>query len=293
MYIALIAFAAFLFSVQFVFNDRYQVNEGSSVPSAMLFSGITGIVGIAFLALTSRDVFEYSAFSLKLASISAAKNILSAYLTILVLSRANLAIYSLYSMLGRMVLPFGYAILFKGEPFTWQKAACALFIAAALLINLRNNNENGAPGQKTGAPLVLYYAIFVLNGLSGVFSAIHQSAGAVAASAAVYSFMEKAIGIIICAAVLLVYRSRGKRIRLRKPAFSLLSCTCFGIITTLGNLILLIALLHVDASIQYPIVTGGVILLSFFWDWIFVKEPDHRAFESAAAAILGLIFLTF
>ena len=118
MYIALIVFATFLFSIQFVFNDIYQRGEGASVVTAMLFSGLTGLAGCVMLALTSADAFQYSFFSMALAFVSAAKNVLSAYLSIIVLSRANLSVFSLYSMLGGMLLPFAYAILFCGEPLT-------------------------------------------------------------------------------------------------------------------------------------------------------------------------------
>ena len=56
--------------------------------------------------------------------------------------------------------------------------------------------------------------------------------------------------------------------------------------------ILLIALLHVDASVQYPIVTGGVIVLSLMWDWILGKKPNRYAVGAAAVSFGGLLFLT-
>ena len=292
MYIALICFATFLFSVQFVFNDVYQRGEGANVVTAMLFSGLTGIAGIIMLVLTNGDAFQYSLFSMLLAFLSAAKNVLSAYLSIMVLSRANLSVYSLYSMLGGMLLPFGYAILFCGEPLTWQKCVCTVLVMGALLLGLRGKDSAPEEKRQQGSPLPWYLGVFVMNGLSGVFSTIHQRAGEIAVSASAYSLMERAWGLLIVVVVLLVCRSRGQAIRLQKPLRSIGSTVGFGVITTLANLILLIALLHVDASIQYPIVTGGVIVLSLMWDWILGKKPNRYAVGAAAVSFAGLLFLT-
>ena len=292
MYIALICLATFMFSVQFVFNDVYQRGEGASVVTAMLFSGLTGLAGCVMLMLTSADAFQYSFFSMGLAFISAAKNVLSAYLSIIVLSRANLSVYSLYSMLGGMLLPFAYAIAFEGEAFTWQKGVCAALIMVALLMGVKGKDSSEADEQRGGSPLLWYLGVFVMNGLSGVFSTIHQRAGDIAVSASAYSLMERGWGLVICIIVLLICRVRGQAITLKRPLRSIGSSMGYGLITTIANLILLIALLHVDASVQYPIVTGGVIVLSLMWDWILGKKPNRYAVGAAAVSFAGLLFLT-
>ncbi len=292
MYIAMIVFATFLFSIQFVFNDVYQRGEGANVVTAMLFSGMTGIAGVIMLVLTNGDALQYSLFSMLLALLSAAKNVLSAYLSIMVLSKANLSVYSLYSMLGGMLLPFAYAIMFCGEPLTWQKCVCTVLVMGALLLGLRGKENAAEEKRQQGSPLPWYLGVFVMNGLSGVFSTIHQRAGEIAVSASAYSLMERLWGLLIVIVVLLICRSRGQAIQLKKPLRSIGSTAGYGVITTLANLILLIALLHVDASVQYPIVTGGVIVLSLMWDWILGKKPNRYAVGAAAVSFAGLLFLT-
>ena len=131
-----------------------------------------------------------------------------------------------------------------------------------------------------------------MNGLSGVFSTIHQRAGDIAVSASAYSLMERGWGLLIVIVVLFICRRMGQPITLKRPARSIGSSAGYGVITTFANLILLIALLHVDASIQYPIVTGGVIVLSLMWDWILGKKPNRYAVGAAAVSFGGLLFLT-
>lgn len=292
MYIALIVFATFLFSVQFVFNDVYQRGEGANVVTSMLFSGLTSLAGCVMLVLTNADAFQYSLFSMVLALISAAKNVLSAYLSIMVLSRANLSVYSLYSMLGGMLLPFAYAIAFCGEPLTWQKCVCTVLVMGALLLGLKGKDSTPEDKTQHGSPLLWYLGVFLMNGLSGVFSTIHQRAGEIAVSASAYSLMERLWSLLIVLAVLFICRQCGQKIGLQKPVRSIGSAAGYGVITTVANLILLIALLHVDASVQYPIVTGGVIVLSLMWDWILGKKPNRYAVGAAVVSFVGLLFLT-
>lgn len=291
MYYALIVLATFLFSVQFVFNDLYQRAEGATVVKAMLFSGINALVGGAMLMLTSPDAFQFTAFSFMMAALTAVNNVLAAYVSIMVLSRANLSVYSLYSMLGGMLLPFGYAILFQNEPVTWQKGVCAVLIVAALIMGVKGKEKKAEEAQGSRFVWLWYMGIFVMNGLSGVFSTMHQRAGELAASASAYTLLSKGWSVALCLIVLLVCALRRQKIALSRPLRSVGSSAGYGVITTFANLILLIALLHVDASVQYPIVTGGVIVLSLMWDWILGKRPNRFAVCAAGVSFLGLMFL--
>ena len=79
----------------------------------------------------------------------------------------NLSLYSVFSMLGGMVLPFLQGILFYGEPMTWAKVICLIFITLALLLTV----ERGGSGKGW----LYYVGIFVLNGMSGVICKIFSS----------------------------------------------------------------------------------------------------------------------
>jgi drug/metabolite transporter (DMT)-like permease len=64
-----------------------------------------------------------------------------------------------------------------------------------------------------------------------------------------------------------------------------------GSLNKLGNFILLIALSHVDSSVQYPMVTGGIIIVSTIISYFGDKKPNKKELLSVAAAFLGLLFL--
>jgi drug/metabolite transporter (DMT)-like permease len=64
-----------------------------------------------------------------------------------------------------------------------------------------------------------------------------------------------------------------------------------GSINKVANFLLVLALVHVDASVQYPMVTGGTMIvstaLSFFGD----KKPNKGEILGVLLAFLGMLAL--
>ena len=59
----------------------------------------------------------------------------------------------------------------------------------------------------------------------------------------------------------------------------------------IANLLLVIALAHVDASVQYPMVTGGVMIVSTAICFFGKKKPQKKELISVALAFLGMLAL--
>ena len=59
----------------------------------------------------------------------------------------------------------------------------------------------------------------------------------------------------------------------------------------IANFLLVLALAHVDVSVQYPMVTGGTMIVStvicFFGD----KKPSKKEILSVAFAFVGMLAL--
>lgn len=58
-----------------------------------------------------------------------------------------------------------------------------------------------------------------------------------------------------------------------------------------ANFLLIIALSHVDASIQYPMVTGGVMIVSTFLCLFGPKKPSRRELLSVLIGFAGMLAL--
>lgn len=299
IYIGLIMFSTVMFSVQFLCNSIYQKKEGHTFVCSAVFSFLNAAFGFILLFIISGFRLEFSAFSAVVTALSAIKNVLLAFFSIKVFKYANLSVYSMFSMLGGMLLPFVYALAFGGEKMTLPKGICVSLIIAALIIGTvglghGKKNEKGEKTEKdeksSKKAYFYYFGVFFLNGLSGVFAKLHQlSPNAVSSES--YSMLERVFMMTICLAVIFGCIFTKKSVRLSKPAVSIPTVALAATMNALGNLILLKALFHVDASVQYPIVTGGVIIVSMIMDAIMGKKPTVSEIVSTGVSFVGLMLL--
>ena len=194
-------------------------------------------------------------------------------------------------MLGGMALPFFQGILFYNEGITIAKCLCVAFICVALAFTI----EKGEKKKGT----IFYFGIFVLNGMAGVISKIFSASDLPKVSAAGYSIWIAISTMLLSgiAWITLMMLDKRKNIQVEdKPTSKLLLQSygigaLYGAINKVANFFLVIALAHVDASVQYPMVTGGTMIVStlicFFGD----KKPSKKEMISVGLAFVGMLLL--
>ena len=64
-----------------------------------------------------------------------------------------------------------------------------------------------------------------------------------------------------------------------------------GATNKIANFLLVLALAHVDASVQYPMVTGGVMIVSTLICFFGPRKPSKKEIASIAIAFLGMLAL--
>ncbi len=281
MYLLLIL-AAFLFAVQFLFNQQYRRLKGEGLEATMTFSLYTSAISFVILFALGRFQLHITWFSLLIAVLYAAVCLLSSYAGLKAFGTANLSVYSIFMMLGGMLLPFAYGILFANEALSFAKALSILLICAAVGCSF----EKGAEGKNAYR---FYAAIFILNGLVGVLSKIHLSVAALAVDS--YSFMAT-IQLALLAMCLLY--SLITRQGIPKPSGKLYLCLSgYAVCNGIGNLFCQIALTSLPASVQYPIITGGVMVFSTLISLARRELIGGKTYLAAALACLSTILILF
>ena len=281
MYYALILLSVVMFGSCFAMNDTYRKMRGSSFKISFECSLIAALPNLILLLALNGFRFECTPFSLVMAVLSALNGLAFSFCSFKALGKINLSLYSLFSMLGGMALPFVQGILFYGEQLTVAKIVCFVFIVFALLTTL----EKGE--RKSGT--IYYIGVFVLNGMSGVLSKIFTATDLPKTSATGYSLLANIATLFIAVFVLLLFRKR------KTPAHTPLSvgvAAASGVVNRLANLLLILSLVHVDASVQYPMVTGGTMIVSTaiaFMDKS--RKPSKKELLSVALAFLGTLAL--
>ena len=280
LYYLLTSAAVVMFSLQFWFNDRFQSHCGSSAKAAMLFSLGANAAGFAALLLINRFRLEFTPFSALMALAAGLDGILFLVCSLKAFAVINLSLYSVFSMLGGMALPFVLGIAVYGEPLTLGKGLCFAFTAAALALTVKKD----AGGKRAR----LWYAgIFILNGMSGVIAKIFQSAPYAKTSEAGFSALSALAGALLAAAALPMIRGRLPEITLR-PA---LDMAAYGAVNRVANFLLLLSLAHLPASAQYPFVTGGVMIVSTLISFFTPQKPSKKELLAVALAFAGIILL--
>lgn len=270
-----------LFSSQFLFNQKFQEKCGSDFQASMVFSFVSSFCGFFVLLVVNGFKMEFSLFSFIVGIFYSLVGILYTFASIKAFDKVNLSAYSVFAMLGGMLVPSVYGIAFNNEEITAFKLLCYMFTVLALLFTIDFKDK------KTGK---IYYAlVFLLNGLTGVISVIHQS-NTVYHVADSFSFLMLArISTTIMCVPFCLKNYNTVKAMITKETF--LYSFGFAVFCGVGNLFVLIALKYFPASVQYPIITGGVMLVSLIISIIRKENVNRKNIYATVVAFLSTIFL--
>ena len=279
MYYGIVVISVLMFGVQFYFNDKYQKECGTGASSVFVSAFIGSVAGVLCLAIINGFDFSFTPFALVWSFITAINSVLCSICSLKALEKVNLSVYSLFTMLGGMILPFIAGIAFYNESMTVAKAICVAFVTVALLITVRWKKKTGGE---------LYYAgVFILNGMSGVLSKIYDGATLPKVSSGGYSLWVAVMSAAISLVALIII---GKRVK--TPSFrAILFSAGGGILNRVANFLLLISLAVLPASVQYPFVTGGVIIVSTAIAALTKQKPDKKEILGVCLSFIGILSL--
>ena len=280
MYYGLITVSVLLFGGNFALNRNYQKGMGSGFFPAFFLSALSALAGILALFPINGFRFEFGWFPLGMALATTANSLTLTFCGLKTLGRVNLSLYSLFLMLGGMILPSVAGILWFEEPMTWAKGVCYLLILAALWITVERSEIKG------GLP---YYAgVFLLNGASGVLTKIYRDATLPKISDSGYSLLCACCVFAVGGALALAFYPQYRK---KVPAVPPLFGFGGGLLNQLANYLLLISLIHVPASVQYPMITGGVMIVSTVLACFTKDRPTKRQWLAVGLSFVGILLL--
>ena len=283
MYYGLLSVAAMMFGAQFLFTKIFKDNYKASNMEATAVSGFgSALFGLLFLLMINGARLEYSHFAFIIAFIQALCNFLLTFCSLKALERINLSLYSIFMMLGGMILPFVAGILFFQEELTTGKALCLVLVSSAFLVTFEKGNT-----KFKASNLIYYLGLFFLNGMFGVLSKIYSAGTYEKISATGYSILTALLSAAIYLVMLLVLKPNLRRLN----AKALAGIFGTGFLNRAANLILLIALAHVPASAQYPFITGGTMIASTLLSYCTANKPSKRELISVLISMIGVLAL--
>ena len=294
MYYAMLIGASFLFGSQFMVTKAFEKNYGKTVRASLsfslLYSLFAGVIFFIIKLVSSGTVFNLNSFSLCMAFGLSLVNILSSAIGIKTLALGDIAVYSLFLMLGGMIVPFFAGIVFLKE----SVSVCNLIGVAIMIIALclpvffgkknKNAGESQTDGDTKKKTSVFFYVLcvflFILNGLSSTLSKFN-SVREGAALGAEFTFYTYGIQFVISLAAFALTTVFGKSDKTqneeKQPGilFRPVAIGCgaaFGAVNGTAFLMSSVAAEHVVAVAQYPLITGATILFSSLLAFLFYRE---------------------
>lgn len=280
LYYAMVMAAVVMFGLQFFCNQQYERECKSGLSASMMFIFGGAVAGLVVLLAVNGFKWEFTPFTVLMASLAALDGMAFSFCSLKALGKINLSLYSLFSMLGGMVLPFCLGVFFFDEQFTVGKAICLVAVIAALLMSVEKGTAKGGT--------VYYIGVFVFNGLSGVISKFFQASELPKTSEAAYSVWTAVMTALISGVILAFV---WKKSPLKLNAKAVVSMAGNGILNRVANFLLLLSLAYLPASVQYPMITGGVMIVSTLLGYFSPNKPKAREWIALALSFAGIMAL--
>lgn len=279
MYYLMLIVAVIMFSFQFVFNDGFEREAGSSLNSSLQFTLYSSIAGFIVLVVINKLHIEISTFSLLVACVYSIVCMGLGYASLKSFEHTNISVYSVFSMVGGMILPYIYGIM-NGEEFKTIRLVCCLLIALSVTMSIKK-------GKHSRKATKYYILVFILNGLGGIILEFHQSYTGLCVDSGSFMILTRITAVLFSFILLLMQKERKFYVSKKALIYSGL----FSILNGVGNLLLLIALLHLPVSVESPVVTGGVIIVSTLIVIARKEQITKREIWAAGIAFIATVLM--
>ncbi len=309
----LILISDFLFASQFLISRIYSRRNTRGLIASLSYSIGTNFAAVIYMLFVNGFKIEFEGFTILVAVVYSSFGVLLSYCGNAALHLVNLSLYSLFNMLGAVVLSALFGFLIFSEKITLGVGICIFLVILALAVGAEYK------GGKKGAAK-FYIACFFLNGITGTIVKIHQDPYSFVGGLARISnkvlgtnispspadfeglgtsnnnfFFFASLISLVLAAVILVAIGLAKKentfCRFTDPK-NLACMGGYGVVHGVAQLISFYTLSILPLSLQQPLTTGGVIAFTFVICLI-IKEKQRKkdiiAFALACLSMLAIL----
>ncbi len=303
--------ACICFSVQSIFSKLYQKQSGGGITACLInsimtsFLGVLYCVGYAFV-IQSDILFTVTKPALGFSIIYAVAGMISTVVFLFGLNFGNLSILTTYSLLGGMVLPFFYGIVFCNEDFTLFKCIGTLLLLISLIPTAYDSykNDNSSGNLRKNSHLIfpiLCFLVFFGNGMTGVVAKAHQMLAEPITSdqfVMLGSFEKMILSLIVFGIYLFLTRKNKNesdslsKISLKCVLLLGFYLICYAVIHSMGDILSLLCAAKMDSSIQFSIISASCIFLTAIIGQLLFKERISKPQKiSFIFIVLGIILV--
>lgn len=251
-------------------NVTRKIYSKSSSVGAYTFSALSALVALSFFAISGGSNLHFTWKILPHAIGFAATYSLSIVFTFLSIKEGPLSLTSLVTSYS-LLIPTIYGLIAWGESFSLLFAiGLALLIVSIFLIRMEPKAEKNQIEKKRLTPKWLLYVILAFIG-SGGCSAVQKGQQLAFNGTYKNEFMIVALGITFVAITIcaLCFEKKETLTHAKRGLYLYVIC---GAANGAVNLMVMILSLRMPASVMFPIISAGGILVSAIISMTFYKE---------------------
>ena len=293
LYYFLVFLSVIGLAINFSINKIYQNRVGSGSRMVVLFNIVaSSVMAVLFFFINGLmngfDTFRLTPFSLLMAAIMALVCGGYSLIGFKIISLGNIAVYTLFLMLGGMMIPYFFGLIYLDEHFSvWRLLGLVLMVVSIILSGLDDKGTQKDEKNKRTTTLffMLCSVVFCLNGMSSSTSKVHQlpEYADTAVTPQLFVLLTAAFRVLFLLIVYLFIRLRDNKLpkearpaplKLTMPILSLMLIS--AAVEGAAFMLQLIGASHLPATVLYPLITGGVIILTALAGRILFKQKLSR-----------------
>ena len=302
-YYFFILIAVVLLSLQFATNKAYGLRRGNSVRASLIFTTCGGFASSAVslvIALISGERITVTAFSALVAALIAVMCCTYTFIGFKIMALGSLSVFTMFLMLGGMLLPYLFGVIRLNEEISVFRVIGVILLALSLVFPVIAREKSG---KSSALFIVLCLAVFCLNGGISIASKLHQVTEAYdKCGTASFSFISNLFNGVISGAALIfvtmlssnkasavsasvpeknevISHEKAKNSAGAVALIILANACCNGV----SYMLQLVSAGKVPASVMYPMMTGGSVVLTAVAGRIFFREKPDKI------TLIGLI----
>lgn len=296
-YYILTLLSVFGVAIGFYILKKYQIAAGSGLKSGLIFNSLSGALkAVVFIVINGFHV-EFSIFSLIMAALTVVFSGTYTLLGFKIMSHGKISVYTFFLMLGGMIFPYLFGLLFLTEKFNWLRTIGLLLMVVSIYIIFRGKENINF--STSGSIVILCFLVFVLNGFVSIFSKVHQIESVYeTVSPTGYVILTGVLSFVFNSLMLLCLRMGGRLHKeeakdKRTIAKLFLLILVSTVVSGVSYLFQLISASNLPATVLYPMLTGGSIVLTAIVGQIAFNEKVTRSLSIGIVVcfIATLMFL--
>ena len=312
--------ACLLFSAQFIFTKLFSKKTKGDLQSGLVNGAVIAVVMALYLMPMNGFSYSFSRSALIWATVSGLSSVIMTFINVRAMKLGDLSIVTIYMLLGGQIIPFLYGVLWLNEELNAIKLISVVILTVALfppvIEALAAKKKNaGADNAASGGGLMFHLLcliLFIGNGMVSIATKAHViSTDAIPDTAfTMLCASEQAVLLVL---ILLAFAVRNAVKKKEKPISSVftdivkeqpvgaktmaaLLCisVCYSVCNGVANLFSQSCAHTMDSSIQFPILSAAIIVLTALIGRIFFREKITAAKAiSIVLSLIGVVMMIF